>query len=83
MLAESRRKENQREDQVKRITQEKILEANLASEEKIENRRFLRKLQQEEQERQTNEAIIKVCKLMCILSMYLLLLMVFIVLCYL
>lgn len=60
MLVENRRKENEREDQLRRITQEKILEANLASEEKIENRRFLRKLQQEEQERQFNEAIVKV-----------------------
>ncbi|KAK3737795.1 hypothetical protein QZH41_015857 [Actinostola sp. cb2023] len=59
MLTENRRKENLREDQLKRIGQEKVLEANLASEERIESRRFLRKLQQEEQERQTNEAIIK------------------------
>lgn len=65
MLSENRRKENDREDQIRRITQEKVLEANLASEEKIENRRFLRKLQQEEQERQTNEAIIKVDILYC------------------
>lgn len=60
MLSENRRKDNLREDQIKSLAQEKILEANLASEERIENRRFLRRLQQEEQERQTDEAIIKV-----------------------
>jgi hypothetical protein len=36
------------------------LEANLASEEKIDNRRFLRRLQQEQQEKQMNESITKV-----------------------
>ena len=63
MLTDNRRKENLREDQLKRLGQEKILEANLASEEKIENRRFLRRIQVEEQERQTNEAIVKVEKI--------------------
>ena len=60
MLAENRRKEILREDQLKRITQEKVLEANLSSEERIENKRFLRRIQQEAKEREMDEAIQKV-----------------------
>lgn len=60
MLSENRRKENAREDQIRRISQEKLLEANMASEERVENKRFLRRLQQESQEREMDEAIIKV-----------------------
>lgn len=60
MLAENRRKEILREDQLKRITQEKVLEANLTSEERIENKRFLRRIQQEAKEREMDEAIQKV-----------------------
>ena len=57
LLAESRRKEIAREDQIKRISQERILEANMASEERIENKRFLRRRRQEETEREMDEAI--------------------------
>lgn len=60
MLAENRRKEILREDQLKRIAQEKVLEANLSSEERIENKRFLRRLQQEAKEREMDESIQKV-----------------------
>ena len=60
LLAENRRKEIAREDQIKRINQEKTLEANMASEERIENKRFLRRRRQEENEREMDEAIRKV-----------------------
>lgn len=60
LLADNRRKEIAREDQVKRINQERILEANMASEERIENKRFLRRLHQEALEREMDEGIRKV-----------------------
>ena len=60
LLADNRRKEIAREDQVKRINQERILEANMASEERIENKRFLRRLRQEATEREMDEGIRKV-----------------------
>lgn len=58
--ADNRRKEIAREDQVKRINQERMLEANMASEERIENKRFLRRLHQEATEREMDEGIRKV-----------------------
>jgi hypothetical protein len=60
LLADNRRKEIAREDQIKRINQERILEANMASEERIENKRFLRRLHQETTEREMDEGIRKV-----------------------
>ena len=60
LLAENRRKEIAREDQIKRINQERTLEANMASEERIENKRFLRRRRQEETEREMDEGIRKV-----------------------
>lgn len=60
LLAENRRKEIAREDQLKRINQEKTLQANMASEERIEDKRFLRRRRQEESEREMDEAIRKV-----------------------
>ena len=67
LLADNRRKEIAREDQVKRINQERILEANMASEERIENKRFLRRLHQEALERDMDEGIRKV-KTYCFIS---------------
>lgn len=60
LLAENRRKEIAREDQLKRINQEKTLQANMASEERIEDKRFLRRRRQEESEREMDETIRKV-----------------------
>ena len=60
LLADNRRRENAREDQVKRINQERMLEANMASEERIENKRFLRRLHQEATEKEMDEGIRKV-----------------------
>ena len=78
LLAENRRKEIAREDQIKRIHQERILEANMDSEERIENKRFLRRRRQEESEREMDEAIKKVrttavinfCDPICTLQYY-------------
>lgn len=60
LLAENRRKEIAREDQLKRINQERVVEANMSSEERIENKRFLRRLHQEATEREMDEGIRKV-----------------------
>ena len=59
-LADRRRKEIAREDDLKRINQEKILEANVGSEERIENKRFLRIANQKAMEIEMDEAVKKV-----------------------
>ena len=46
MRSENRRKEYQREDHKRMVAQDKLLRANVASEERIENKRFIRRLQQ-------------------------------------
>lgn len=46
MRAENRRKEYQREDNKKLVAREKVMLANVASEERVENKRFIRRLQQ-------------------------------------
>ena len=44
LRAESRRKENQRIDHVKMVSQDKLLKANMASEERVEKKRLTRRL---------------------------------------
>ena len=46
MRAEIRRKEYQREDNKKLVAQERIMRANVACDERVENKRFIRRLQQ-------------------------------------
>ena len=46
MRAENRRKEYQREDNKKLVAQERIMRANVACAERVENKRFTRRLQQ-------------------------------------
>ena len=46
MRADNRRKEYQREDNMRLVAQDRILRANMASEERVETKRFVRKLQQ-------------------------------------
>lgn len=70
LLADNRRKEIAREDQIKRINQERTLEANMASEERIENKRFLRRLHQEATEREMDEGIRKVKAFFAVLIWY-------------
>ena len=49
---ENRRKEDVRQDHIKRLHQEKLFEANMASEERVETKRYIRQIQKEEMERQ-------------------------------
>lgn len=46
MRADNRRKEYQREDNMRLVAQDRILRANMASDERVETKRFIRKLQQ-------------------------------------
>lgn len=46
MRAENRRKEYQREDNKKLVAQERMMRANVACDERVENKRFIRRLQQ-------------------------------------
>ncbi|XP_069622042.1 meiosis-specific nuclear structural protein 1 isoform X1 [Ranitomeya imitator] len=57
MIAEARRQEFIREDQIKKLNQEQQMEACLKSEERVEKKRFLRRLQDEEQERRMEETL--------------------------
>ena len=60
LRASDRQREILREENMKRLSQEKLLEANMDSEERVENKRFLRRLQQEARERNMEEALIYV-----------------------
>ncbi|CAB4007016.1 meiosis-specific nuclear structural 1-like, partial [Paramuricea clavata] len=57
LRADDRRREILREENVKRLTAEKLLEANMASEERVENKRFLCRLQLEARERDMDQAL--------------------------
>lgn len=46
MRADNRRKEYQREDNKRLVAQERMMRANVACEERVENKRFIRRLQQ-------------------------------------
>lgn len=46
MRAENRRKEYQREDNKRLVAQERMMRANVACDERVENKRFIRRLQQ-------------------------------------
>ena len=58
--AEDRRREILREENMKRLAAEKLLDANMASEERVENKRFLCRLQLEAREREMEEALFRV-----------------------
>ncbi|KAK1802207.1 hypothetical protein P4O66_021873 [Electrophorus voltai] len=59
MVAQLRLHEEKREEQAKRIIKETQIQANLISEERFERKRYLRKMHDEEFERQTEEAYLK------------------------
>ena len=63
MHEQSRRREEHREDTLKRLAHDQMMAANLASEDRVEDIRFLRRLQAEKKEREMEEAIIKVCQI--------------------
>lgn len=60
VISEFRRQEEQREDQTKRITKDRQMQTNLMSEERLEKKRYLRKVQDELHESQIEDALIKV-----------------------
>ena len=60
LRADDRRREILREENVKRLSAEKLLEANMASEERVENKRFLCRLQMEAREREMEDALFRV-----------------------
>lgn len=55
-----RKQGEMREDQTKRIAKEKQLQANIQCEERVEKKRFLRKMQDEEYGKQIEESLLKV-----------------------
>lgn len=59
-LERSRAQEDARLDTQKQLVWDRIQVANARSEERVETKRFLRQLQQEEKERAMEEAILKV-----------------------
>ena len=58
MLEQSRRREEQREDTLKSLARERMEQANMGSEDRVETKRFLRRMQQENKEREMEEAIL-------------------------
>ena len=59
-LERSRAQEDARLDTQKQLVWDKIQAANAKSEERVENKRFLRQLQMEKKEKEMEEAILKV-----------------------
>jgi len=60
MILDHRKQEEMREDQTKSIAKERQMQASLQSEERVERKRFLRKMQDEEYGRQIEESLLKV-----------------------
>lgn len=60
MILDYRKQEEMREDQTKRIAKERQLQANLQCEERVEKKRFLRKMQDEEYGKQIEESLLRV-----------------------
>lgn len=59
-LENMRRQEDYREDTIRRLHEEKRLEANMSNEERISEKRFIRRTMMEQKEREMEEAILKV-----------------------
>ncbi|XP_048749255.1 meiosis-specific nuclear structural protein 1-like [Ostrea edulis] len=58
-LENMRRQEDYREDTIRRLHEEKRLEANMSNEERISEKRFIRRTMMEQKEREMEEAILK------------------------
>jgi hypothetical protein len=56
---------------MKRLAAEKLLEANMASEERVENKRFLGRLQLEAREREIEQALFQVNNIIFYLALVL------------
>ena len=59
MRAENRRREYERDDNKRLVARERLMRANVAADERVENKRFVRRLQQEEIEREMEERILE------------------------
>ena len=59
-LEQSRRREENREDTLKTLARDQMETSNILSEDRVEEKRFLRRLQQEQKEQDMYDAIIKV-----------------------
>lgn len=46
MRAENRKREYQREEHMKMVAQDRLMRGNMVSDERVENKRFIRRLQQ-------------------------------------
>lgn len=60
LRAQYRQREILREENIKKLAAERVLDANMASEERVENKRFLCQLQHETREREMEEAFLQV-----------------------
>lgn len=58
LRADERRKEYERDDHLKMVAQDRLLRSNLAADERVEAKRFVRQLQQERQEHDTQQKIL-------------------------
>ncbi len=59
-LEQTRRLEEQREDRLRLLAREKMERANMSSDDRVETKRYLRTMQQEQKEAEMEEAILKV-----------------------
>lgn len=58
-LENSRRQEEFRQDTIHRLDQDKILEANMSNEDRLSEKRYLRRMMMEQKEREMEDAILK------------------------
>ena len=64
-LENSRRQENVREETIRNLNREKMLEANMSRETRLEDKRFIRSQMQEQKERDMEDSIVKVLSYQC------------------
>lgn len=65
-LQNYRRHEEVREDTIRQLGTQKLLEANMSNEEKLSEKRYIRRMMMEQKERDMEDTILKVCaKLSC------------------
>ena len=68
MLQQTRRQEEMREDRVKQLAHERRLEANMLGDDRVEDKRFIRRMQMEKKEREMEEAILKVSNMRSVIG---------------
>jgi hypothetical protein len=62
----TRQQEENREDMIHRLKEEKLFDANLAAEKRVANKRYIRQMEIERQEREMDEAITNVSRVVAI-----------------